>query len=193
MALTPAEIVAVNRYTHGQELAARERGDNTALQLYSRYAEGIIDAIGELPSRDREHGRAVFETLASSPDVHDRAEVPACLPSLLKVDHDFGLTLFEHLLRDPSGDIRGEAGSLLGEVNAATASGKTHAQAIEWRTELGLTEAEVDHLQYVQLRTERGEGIYRLGEVVLQRLMAENRQASPDQSVTPPDPSPSPS
>ena len=62
-------------------------------------------------------------------------------------------------------------------MNAATASDKARAQAVEWRTELSLTEAEVDHLQYVQLRTERGEAIYRLGEVVLQRLMAENRQS----------------
>ena len=67
MALTPADIVAVNRYTYGQELAARERGDNAAIQLYSRYAEGIIDAIQEPPSREREHGLVAFETLAEQP------------------------------------------------------------------------------------------------------------------------------
>src|SRR5262249_48821427 len=159
--LTPTEVVAVNRYTHDQELAAHGHDD---YQLYRRYAEGILDAIGELPGRDREHGRAVFAALAGSPDADDRADAAICLPSLLEADHEFGLTLFEQLLRDPSVSVRIEATEHLHGVNVATASETLRDQVVERRSELGLTEDEVDHLHHVHLSAERGEGIYRLGE-----------------------------
>lgn len=192
--LTHWEIVAVNR--HLRELKPEDlKVDGGALgsvtsetaRFHGRYEEAVLDAISELPFHDRDKGRAVFTALIESPNESDRGDAAGCVPGLLQADHEFGLTVFERLLRDPSGKVRGSAGDVLSGLTTSSSNDEMRKQVAERRAELGLGEMEVGRLQHAYLLAERGEGIYRLGEVVLQRLIAETEASAPDQSSVQPD------
>lgn len=181
--LSAGEIVAVNRYVRNQEQLARQRDDRAAVTLYQRYADGLLEALADLPTRDHTQGYAVFTALSESPDQRDRSDAAICLPNLLKADHPFGLMLFDRLLRDPDSSVRLQAAQLLASLNPApTATDEVRQQVIEWRTELSVMEDEVVQLQHVAIQAERGEGIYRLGEVVLNRLLASGETTAADAS-----------
>jgi hypothetical protein len=158
--LTPAEIVAVNRYS------AENNG------MGDPYSDAIFSALEELPDHDPVKGLTVFELMAASASPRDRSDAALCISGLIKVDHDNGIRLFDRLLRDSELTVRSSASTALDHVVLGQDDNDEEvAERMQQRTEWGISAAEVERLRLARDQAERGENRFQLGAVALQKLL----------------------
>jgi hypothetical protein len=69
----------------------------------------LKNALLQLPQRNLDHARDVYTVLAGSPLDRDRREAGFIIRGVVRFDREFGLSLWDQLLRDPVREVRSEA------------------------------------------------------------------------------------
>lgn len=130
--------------------------------------------LDDLPPRNIERAKVIFNLFASSPDVRDRYEISDKRPRILtEHDHDTGIDLWDRLIRDPDPNVRRMAFHELQQGNPASIA--------HW----GLDLSEVESLTRSYERAAQGENLHDplryAGELALKKLI--ERLDAPDQPL----------
>ena|SRR2546423_13883801 len=112
------EIVALFRhvidasYLWAEQDAAHAQGgpepDPQATRL-AEYETTVWNFLADLPERDIEKARAVYDTLGHSPRPRDRYRISGLVSYITRADHDFGRGLWADFISDPHPDVRWDA------------------------------------------------------------------------------------
>ncbi len=106
-----------------------------------------IGALVALPNRNPEFARAVYSEFTESSNPDDRREIVVFLGHLTRADHDGGLALWDHLVRDPDEDVRRTAHDELSErIGQQTLGPAELAEQEALLTQIGLTWRDVAYL-----------------------------------------------
>src|SRR6266545_6508837 len=102
---------------------------------------GLGRTIAELPQLDLGFARDVYTAFATSPLAEDRRSGAHYLGYLTRTDHDYGLSLWDQLVRDPDADVRDSA--IRGVLYYRQAiKARNQRRIAEQRNETGLTSRE---------------------------------------------------
>jgi hypothetical protein len=172
--LHPSEVVALDRYLRSNEReheqAVEEGRQDDYEQRFAPYAAARDHHLTELPGRDPDRARAVYGAFADSPHENDRGSVARMIDSLTAADREYGLVLWDRLIRDPSPGVREEALNQLGDC-LGTSTAEEAEPALQ---RLGITWFDVTRLLHAYIRAEHGTGTAdpdELGELALRRLV----------------------
>lgn len=181
--LNPPEVVNLSRaLDHDEDEFRRRVGTGAGTPVFDEtkaiHADlggrvnlnyALSRTLGELPQQDLAFARDVYTAFALSPQMEDRRAAAALIRNLTAVDHDYGLSLWDQLVRDREPDVRGSAirpvlyyRQVIKARNAKRVAAK--------RAELGLTSRDAGRLVRSHEAAERGENICDLGELALLRL-----------------------
>jgi hypothetical protein len=172
--LSPPEIVDVHRVLRRHDRAAVEASKSGVYSLEEHgpgvaLAWGVSQAIDGLPERDLDFARDVYAAFATSPLAEDRRHGAWRINRLTRVDHDYGLELWDQLLRDVDPDVRRAAVWSVRAYRERVQKGNRRQMA-ESAEETGLTSREAARLLRTYEAAERGERICDLGELALLKL-----------------------
>lgn len=176
-ALAPAEIVALHNYL--DERAINDTCKDDAKVEWPEEESAIYgyltDAITLLPQHDVKFARAVYTAYAASPDHINRGFIGTHISRLVATDHKYGLNLWDRLIRDAHDGVRYNTyGALLGHAEALEDHDYDRADAE--LTKLGISWREARQLLDAYADADRGERVFRLGEMALQRVLEATEQ-----------------
>jgi hypothetical protein len=165
--LRPAETVAMLR---SAKQAVVDRVASGATPGSSRLlCFELFAAVSWLPEVNLPLAREVYQGLSESPDEDDRETGANLVSALTPFDHDFGLTLWRNLARDPSDSVRGlvetELDFLLDGDHPKREASLEDLRGLEKK---GITFDEACELLRLTDEAERTEQFYDPGAIALQ-------------------------
>jgi hypothetical protein len=121
----------------------------------SSASDAILVALKAYPSQTNklEHARAIYTAHANSPLNVDRQRIGLIMGGLTIVDHDYGLSLWDQLIRDREQTVREPIHEQLKDTLEATDPGRSLAED-------GLTLSEALRLQHSFQQAEAGRNIH---------------------------------
>lgn len=163
---SPAEIVAAYR-------EARSRG------LRGR----INNALSDMTERDPDRAREVHLAFVDSPLPEDRMGAVYGLIEVTNMDREFGVALWDRLLRDSDPKVRSEARYVLSDFEDALDRSDSE-ECDRVAAMLGMTWDDGHNLVAAAERAEQGRDIFDLGQNVVQRML-EKDQSGPGHAEGP--------
>lgn len=172
--LSPGEVVALDRYLRSKEREHDQAVEEGRPDDYEERFAPHLDALGhhltELPQHDADRARAVYSAFVDSPHEGDRDSAARMIDYLASADREYGLVLWDRLMRDPSPEVREEAYNQLGDCLGARTAEEAEP-SLQW---LGITWFDVTRLLHAYIRAEHGMDTanpYEMGDLVLRRLI----------------------
>jgi hypothetical protein len=172
--LHPGDVVALDRYLRSKERehqqAVKEGRQDDYEQRFAPYAAALDHHLTELPEHDTDRARAVYGAFADSPHESDRGGAARMIDSLTASDREYGLVLWDRLIRDPNPAVRQEALNQIGDC-LGTSTAEEAEPALQ---RLGITWFDVSRLLHAYIRAEHGTGTAdpdEMGELALRRLI----------------------
>lgn len=169
--LSPTEVVTLDRFLRAKQREHDEaveagRADDRYEREYAPRIEAVNTALQQLPVSNPGHARAVYAAFVESPLEDDRISGASMIDFLVEADHEYGLVLWDQLVRDPSPRVRLEAYNRLGERGLFS---DTPEQSESSRERLGIDWYDVARLLDAYIRAEHGTAVYELGDIALRR------------------------
>lgn len=166
--LTPDEFAAAFNYVNDVEY---EYGGSPPDDLDAEIRQAIqlshtLDLVlRTLPECNAEFGRGVYTALSETPDNIYRSQPGIWIASLVRVDHDHGVRLWDHLLRDEDFHVRHETVSSTDLRNAVESVVMGHDdEANQQLTALGINSREALDLFRSYEGAQHGENLHVLGD-----------------------------
>lgn len=170
----PGEVVALWREAAARltEADANEEIEDAEVTRLEDFAIDLDIALWQLPQYNLAHARAVYAAFAESPLDCDRRQGAVIVYTMPRVDRNYGLRLWNQLMRDRSADVRLQAKEALYFYL------KEDEYAEEGLSCLGITWRDAYRLLDAYANAERGFSVYELGAAVLQEA-TESRKERP--------------
>jgi hypothetical protein len=165
--MSPGEIITLFREAEAREREAEtsEDADDNEFYRWQNIATDINHALEQLPQRDLEHARAVYAAFASSALDVDREKGAYTAYVIVRFDYEFGMQLWDRLLRDRNRDVR-----LLAREPLELYLGREEF-AEEGLSRLGLTWKDAYQLMRAFAYAERGWDQYDIGQAAVRRVL----------------------